>query len=39
MKDIQLIKEAFVKNLVGIHHHRIQYKTIPGDEASDTERQ
>ncbi|MFN8361305.1 MAG: HDIG domain-containing protein [Candidatus Kapaibacterium sp.] len=37
MKDLLLIKEAFVKNLVGIHHHRIQYKPLPGDEANDSE--
>lgn len=29
LKDLSLIKEAFVKNLMGIHHQRIAYKQIP----------
>lgn len=32
MRELQIIKETFVKNLIGIHHHRIQYKTIPTDD-------
>lgn len=32
MHELQIIKEAFVKNLIGIHHHRIQYKTIATEE-------
>jgi putative nucleotidyltransferase with HDIG domain len=29
LKDLSQIREAFVKNLMGIHHQRIAYKQIP----------
>ncbi|MES2766479.1 MAG: hypothetical protein V4642_11450, partial [Bacteroidota bacterium] len=29
LKDLATIKDAFVKNLMGIHHQRIAYKQIP----------
>ncbi len=32
MRELQTIKETFVKNLIGIHHHRIQYKTLSQDD-------
>jgi putative nucleotidyltransferase with HDIG domain len=32
MHELQIIKETFVKNLIGIHHHRIQYKTIAPED-------
>lgn len=29
MTDLQIVKEAFVKHLMGVQHQRIQYKEIP----------
>jgi membrane-associated HD superfamily phosphohydrolase len=29
MAEINEIKESFVKNLLGMRHHRVSYKEIP----------
>ncbi len=35
LKDLNAVKESFVRNLVGMGHRRIKYKKIPGEEKSD----
>ena len=32
MQELVLIKESFVKNLLGAGHQRVKYKTIPKEE-------
>ncbi len=35
LRDLNKIKDSFVRNLVGMSHQRIKYKTLPGEEDDD----
>ncbi len=36
MKDINTVREVFLRNLVGAHHQRIQYKELPNANAANS---